>query len=254
MAVPLLSLLGLATTALAATTSSSALLHNPLPTAIPVSTQTHFNAPSCTSAAGSEQSLTVNYNFETVERFAQTSPLTPIDEYNLLNFMNINAVNTDPDFDGNHLGLAPHTYPNAATFSFGTALLNTLTGSTPVITANYTESTIKSFTPASWWYGCVLPSPYTAGSLPSNCTITAQGYDYSGAKVGAAMRQFVFRTNGSNIQDQNFGAFGDGFAGIYSLAFSVDNAVSAALVDNFVATITQDSCAPYYTGSYEDGT
>lgn len=158
-----------------------------------------------------------------------------------------------PDFDGNHLGLAPYTYPYAASFSAGN-ILETLLGSgpVPVITANYSQSTLKSFTPHSWWYGCVLPSPYTAGSLPANCTITAQGYDFNGNKVGVATQTFAFATNGSIVQDQNYATFNDGFKGIYSLAFSVDNDVSAALVDNFIATVTQDACAPYYTGSYNN--
>lgn len=156
--------------------------------------------------------------------------------------------------DGNHLGLAPYTYPNAAAFSSGTQLQGALTqqGTIPIITANYTESTIKAWTPHSWFYGCVDPSPVSAGSLPINCTITAQGYSASGGKVAAAFQTFAFRANGSIVQDQNYATFNSGFANIYSLAFALDSGSSAALVDNLIATVTQDSCAPYYTGSYNN--
>lgn len=102
----------------------------------------------------------------------------------------------------------------------------------------------------------MLPSPYTAGSLPANCTITAQGYNAGGAAVAAAKQTFAFATNGSVVQDQKYGAFGNGFAGVYSVALSVesDGEVAAALVDNLIATVTQEACAPFYTGSYENGT
>ncbi|KAF2764615.1 hypothetical protein EJ03DRAFT_378510, partial [Teratosphaeria nubilosa] len=134
----------------------------PIVTQYPVTTQTSFANPSCTGSAASTESFT----FESVERADSITGLIPIGEYNLLAFRNIQWVDTDPDLDGNHLGLAPHTYPDAATFGAG---VDSLTASTPVISAEYIESTVESFTPRSWWYGCVLPSPYTAGSLPVGC-------------------------------------------------------------------------------------
>nr|POE88335.1 hypothetical protein CFP56_11564 [Quercus suber] len=212
-------------------------------TAFPVSTQTHFDSPSCTSGPSSQQEMTINYNFETVERIDPLIATTQIGVYNLLNFIDINAVETDPDLDGNHLGIAPYTYPNVATFGVGTQLEGALTlqGTVPIITANYTESTIKSWTPHSWFYGCVFPFPITAGSLPSNCTITAQGYSSAGRKIASALQTFTFAANGSLIQNQNYATFNQGFKGIYSLALSVDSASSAALVDNLIATVTQDS-------------
>ncbi|EME47694.1 hypothetical protein DOTSEDRAFT_77927 [Dothistroma septosporum NZE10] len=232
---------------------------------VPVTTQTRFPAPSCTQGPSSAERLTVNYNvgsnhyttsseqpltyaqFESVERAFPLSGLTPIGEYNLLNFANINFVDTDPDFDGNHLGLAPHTYPYAATFGAGTS---SLTGQTPLISIDYIESTLSSFTPRSFWYGCVLPSPYTAGSLPVSCDITATGYSQTGAKL--ASQTFAFKTNGSVVQDQNFGTF-KGFSNIHSLGFSVSNSnEAAALIDNFIATLEQQSCRPYYLGSYNN--
>lgn len=171
-----------------------------------------------------------------MERGFPLTGLTPIGEYNLLNFANINFVDTDPDFDGNHLGLAPHTYPYAATFGAGTS---SLTGQTPLISIDYIESTLSSFTPRSFWYGCVLPSPYTAGSLPVSCNITATGYSQAGEQL--ASQTFAFMTNGSVIQDQNFGTF-KGFNNIYSLGFSVSNPVAAAaLIDNLIATLEQQS-------------
>ncbi|KXT14025.1 hypothetical protein AC579_10038 [Pseudocercospora musae] len=221
----------------------------PVVTQFPVTTQTSFApTPGCTSGAATEQ-FTVNYNFESATPGDPITGIVPINVYNLLNFSHINYVNTDPDFDGNHLGLAPHTYPDAATFGAGT---NTLFGQTPVITAGYIESTLTSFTPRSFWYGCVLPSPYTAGSLPHACNITATGFSKSGSQI--ASQNFAFKTNGSVVQDQVYGAF-NGFNNIYSLQFSVsDNSSAAALIDNFIATLSQPSCAPYYLGSYNNGT
>ncbi|KAF2161206.1 hypothetical protein M409DRAFT_28247 [Zasmidium cellare ATCC 36951] len=221
----------------------------PIVTQFPVTTQTSFPAPACTRGPSATEQFTVNYNFESVERGFPLSGITPIGVYNLLNFSNINFVDTDPDFDGNHLGLAPHTYPYAATFGAGTS---SLTQQTPLITANYIESTLTSFTARSFWYGCVLPSPYTAGSLPVSCDITATGYDKQGQKL--VSQNFTFKTNGSVIQDQNFGTF-RGFNSIYSLGFSVNNPnTAAALIDNFIATLEQKACSPYYTGSYNNGT
>lgn len=180
-------------------------------------------------------------------------------------------MSLQPDFDGNHLGLAPKTYPNVATFGNLTGLDSLLkpTSKTPRITANvrllpsipatsrtqtdsyqYSQSTLSSFTPHSWAYGCVYPFPYTAGSLPVDCTITAQGYDVNGVAVPAAVQEFAFKANGSVVQDQNVGKFGSGFAGIYSLGMSVDKALPVALVDNFIATVVQEECAAYYGGSY----
>ncbi|KAH9838195.1 hypothetical protein Tdes44962_MAKER08199 [Teratosphaeria destructans] len=209
--------------------------------------------PPATGAPPPQNPSTVNYNFETVERADPITALIPIGEYNLLSFANIQWVDTDPDLDGNHLGLAPHTYPDAATFGAG---VDSLTGATPVISARYVESTIEGFTPRSWWYGCVLPSPYTAGSLPVGCDITATGYSRAGEAV--ASQTFPFVANGSMVQDQEFGTFSGAFAGIYDLGFSVTShnttIVAAALVDNFIATLTQKSCAAYYEGSYNNGT
>lgn len=168
--------------------------------------------------------------------------------YNLLNFKSINFVDTDPDFDGNHLGLAPYTYPYVATFSPGTKIIdNLLAPNASTITTNYIESTISSFTPKSFWYGCVYPFPYTAGSLPVTCTITATGFDKSGKLV--AEQAFEFKANGSIIQDQNYGTF-NGFDNVYSVALGVAPITAAALVDNFIAKLEQQECAVYYKGSY----
>lgn len=115
-----LQLAALVGTAIASTTTTNGG-GNILPTEFPVSqfpvpTQTHFDSPSCTQGASrSIQSFTVNYNvslfcaspddlsvilistvqFESVERTNPITALTPIGVYNLLNFKNINHVNTD---------------------------------------------------------------------------------------------------------------------------------------------------------------
>lgn len=215
----------------------------------PVTTQTSFPAPACTRGPQTTEQFTSNYNFESVERGDPITGITNIGVYNLLNFKNINYVDTDPDFDGNHLGLAPHTYPSAATFGAGTS---SLTNSTPLITADYIESTLTSFTARSFWYGCVLPSPYTAGSLPVSCNITATGYGKDGSKI--VSQEFGFKANGSVVQDQQFGTF-KGFANVRSVGFEVvPKNIGAALIDNFIATLSQQECRPYYTGSYENGT
>lgn len=161
-------------------------------------------------------------------------------------------MDTDPDFDGNHLGLAPHTYPYVATFSPLTEIVDYLLApNVSQITADYIESTLTSFTPKSFWHGCVFPFPYTAGSLPQECNITATGFDQSGKLV--AKQTFEFAANGSIIQDQNYGTF-QGFDQVYSVAFGVSPITTAALIDNFIVKLYQKECAPYYTGSYGNGT
>lgn len=115
----------------------------------------------------------------------------------------------------------------------------------------YSQSTLTSFTPQTWFYGCVYPFPYTAGSLPVDCTIKAQGYDSTGNAIPAAAQEFTFKANGSVVQDQNAGRFeSDRFEGIYELGLSVAEALPVALVDNFVARVVQEECAVYYGGSY----
>lgn len=146
-----------------------------------------------------------------------------------------------------------------AAFSLNTALLDTVgsllpdsaiaPSSSPRITANYTTSTISSFDALSWWYGCVLPSGESAGSLPADCNITATGYAKSGRLV--ASQVFSFKANGSQVQDQNFGVF-KGFEGIYTLDLAVtEPEATAALVDNFIANLYQPAIAPLTEpGSY----
>lgn len=184
-----------------------------------------------------KQSFNVNYNFETVERGDPIIVSSEIKEYNLLYFT-WNLAETDPDHDGNHLGSAPHTYPNAAVFSGNTMLAS----GKPTITTNYTESTITEFDALSWYYGCVLPSTESAGSLPTNCTITATGLNAAGATI--ASQEFSFAKNGSVVQNMNYAAF-KGFAGVSEIVFDVTNpSTTAAIVDNFIATLYQPSCAP----------
>lgn len=65
---------------------------------------------------------------------------------------------------------------------------------------------------------------------------------------------FDFKANGSIIQNQNYGKFGKGFANVYSVNFGLsDPVVAAALVDNFIATVYQKACSPFYEGSYNLG-
>ena len=69
-----------------------------------------------------------------------------------------------------------------------------------------------------------------------------------------ASQEFHFVKNGSVIQDQNIGVFKSAFANIHSLNLGVSNPVkNAALIDNFVATLHQQSCSPIYKGSYNNG-
>lgn len=191
--------------------------------------------------------------FESVERGFPISPLTEIGVYNLLKFNRINFIESDPDLDGNHLGLAPHTYPNAAAFNALTETVdNLLVPNVSSISIDYIESTLSSFTPKSFWYGCVLPSPITAGSLPESCNITATGFSPDGKLV--AEQSFAFKANGSVIQDQNFGKFQGNWDGVGTVAFGVKPTTAAAFVDNFIAVLKQEGCKSYYEGSYNNGT
>ena len=63
---------------------------------------------------------------------------------------------------------------------------------------------------------------------------------------------FEFKANGSVIQDQNYGEFWR-FNNVWSIAFGLQPLTTAALVDNFIARLVQEECAPYYTGSYGNG-
>ncbi|KAL9049086.1 MAG: hypothetical protein Q9162_007401 [Coniocarpon cinnabarinum] len=145
-----------------------------LPPPFPVPTNNPVGCDPTASSNGPQQSFTVNYNFESVERAVPGLTTTVIGIYNMLSF-NMNYANTDPDLDGNHLGSAPHSYPDVAAFSANTNLFN-LTGPAS-ITADYVESTISYFQPQSWYYGCVFATEESAGSLPNTCDITATGFD-----------------------------------------------------------------------------
>lgn len=160
--------------------------------------------------------------------------------YNLLKF-SLTWLNLDIDTDGNHLGSAPHSYPDVAAFSLNTKLLTP----TPEISANYTESTISDFDALSWWYGCVYPSEESAGSLPKTCDITATGFNADNKQV--ASQKFHFAANGSVVQNMNYGTFNPNFKGVYRMELAVtDELLTAALIDNFIATLYQPTCAPLY--------
>lgn len=66
--------------------------------------------------------------------------------------------------------MIPHTAENVAAFSANTALLD----GTPMISANYEESTIDHFNAHSWYYGCVVATEETAASSPVSCNITVR--------------------------------------------------------------------------------
>lgn len=96
MYAQLLAIAGVAAAATTSTVSGTNILPTAFPvTAFPETTQTHFDSPSCTTGPSSTQELTVNYNFETVERIDALSATTPIGVYNLLRFIDINGVDTD---------------------------------------------------------------------------------------------------------------------------------------------------------------
>ncbi|KAL2073070.1 hypothetical protein VTL71DRAFT_10394 [Oculimacula yallundae] len=163
---------------------------------------------------------------------AKLSPLTEIDVYDLLKFNHINFIDSDPDLDGNHLSLAPHTYPNAAAFKYLTETVDELS--------------------ASFWYGGVLPSPITAGWLAGTCNNTTTGLSPSGKLV--AEQTFLFVKNGTVIQDQKFGRFRGTWDGVGTVAFGVEPARVAAFVDNCIAILSQEGYRSYHKGNYSNGT
>jgi hypothetical protein len=151
------------------------------------------------------------------------------------------------------VGLAPHAYPHVAKTSPGTGTMdNLLAPNILVISANYIESTLSSFTPMSWRYGCVALFPYTACSLPVSCNTTATGFDGNGKMV--AEQSFPCAANGSVIQDQSFGTFGEKFAAVKEVGLAVVLVTAVALVDNLIAKLEQEECEVYYTGSYNNST
>jgi hypothetical protein len=91
-------------------------------------------------------------------------------------------------------------------------MYNLLAPKISIISANYIESTLSSFTPLRWRCGCVALFPYIACSLPASCNIASTGFDVDGKML--AKQFFSFATNGSLIQDQNLEPFGEEFAGV----------------------------------------
>lgn len=64
-----------------------------------------------------------------------------------------------------------------------------------------------------------------------------------------ATQDFHFAANGSIVQFQNYGAFNPEFQqqNVYYVDFSVSNPLlTAAVIDNFIATLYQPTCAPLY--------
>jgi hypothetical protein len=85
-----------------------------------------------------------------------------------------------------------------------------------------------------------------------SCTAAATGFDGNGKMV--AEQSFSCAANGSVIQDQSLGTFGEQFAGVKEVGLAVAPVTAVALVDNFIAKLEQEECEVYYTGSYNNST
>jgi len=131
-------------------------------------------------------------------------------------------------------GVAANTPQNAAAFSANTELLDGPT----LVTSNFPSSLIASFTPQTFFYGCVVASEETAASVAQSCTITATGFAPGGAQV--ASQDFVFTAGPVTtlVQPLAQGTFGPGFAHVQTVRFALTSALSEVLVAGVIDTVT----------------
>lgn len=139
-----------------------------------------------------------------------------------------------------------HTLPTCTGFTADTTLESSLltpgesapslTGPQRV-TAKYQYSPISYFTPYVFYYGCVAADQNNAVSIPVSCNITTTGL-INGRAVYS--QTFTYTATGAPLQQMDLGYFSQGWLGfkIDTLDFSVtNNATTAALIDNFLATV-----------------
>ncbi|CAK3826373.1 Hypothetical predicted protein [Lecanosticta acicola] len=170
------------------------------------------------------QSFLINYNFETFTSITGQLPVstTPIGNYDLLNFNTVLVNQTQPPV----AGVACHTAPACTVFTLATTLqsglltpgqtLNPLVGPA-VITSEYQYSPITYFNP---------------------CTITATGFNTKGQKI--YNQDFQYAATGALLQQMTLGYFNQGWQGLQVARLELtvsNNATTAALVDNFLATV-----------------
>lgn len=167
---------------------------------------------------------------------------TIIGDYDLLNFNTALINQTQPPV----AGVACHTAPACTAFTLGTSLLAALTpGQTSsnligpaVITSAYEYSPISYFNPYVFYYGCVVADANGVASTPASCTITATGFNVKGREIYS--QDFKYTATGALLQQMTLGYFNQGWSGLQvsRLEFTVtNNATTAALVDNFLATV-----------------
>ena len=131
-------------------------------------------------------------------------------------------------------GVAPNTPQNAAAFSANTELLDGQT----LVTSNFINSVVASFTPHTFFYGCVVATEETAAGVAQSCTITATGFAPGGAQV--ASQDFVFAAGPATtlVQPMVQGTFGPAFANVQTVRFALTSALSDVLVAGLIDTVT----------------
>ncbi|KAF7192933.1 hypothetical protein HII31_05744 [Pseudocercospora fuligena] len=191
------------------------------------------------------QSFLINYNFETYPRSVTSQvpvSATVIGDYDLLNFNTVLVNQTQPPV----AGVACHTAPTCTVVTLANNLLssllapgqstNGLTGPQRV-TSKYQYSPISYFDPYAFYYGCVVADANGAASLPANCDITVTGQQ-NGKTIYS--QKFSYKATGAVLQQMSLGFFDQGWQGLKvdTLNFAVsNNATTAALIDNLVASV-----------------
>lgn len=174
--------------------------------------------------------------------------VTVVGNYDLLNFNTVLVNQSIPA-----TGVACHTAPVCSVFTLASSLLSVLlnpngllTGlddpsrltGPAVITADYQYSPVSYFDPYLFYYGCVVADANGAASVGVDCTITATGFNTGGQKVYS--QDFEYKSSGKLVQDMTAGYFNQGWSGlkVKRLELTVsNNATTAALFDNFLATV-----------------
>lgn len=188
--------------------------------------------------------LTDDPQFETYTTVAGQAMVAalPVNDYDLLHFNTLLVNQTQPPVSG----VACHTAPACTAFTLSSTLLNGII--TPgqqapslgpaYITAKYQYSPITFFDPYAFYYGCVVSDSNGAASAPVNCNITATGQNSAGSTIYKQV--FQYKTTGALLQNMTLGYFDQGWQGlqVQTLFLSVtNNATTAALFDNLVATV-----------------
>lgn len=124
--------------------------------------------------------------------------------------------------------MTPQSAPNVAAYGIGAELVE----GPATITADYADSTTKSFDLESMYFGCVVNTVESVVSPPAACTVKATAYDENDYAVAAQNFEYNPAALAARMDRAEFGS---GFSNIKKVEFE-----TVATLDEVVSTLFDD--------------